>query len=59
MRAKAFAEYPMYRDAQGSCPEAARASRELISLPLHLGLSDEDVQTVCTALRSSVREGSA
>lgn len=52
-------EYPMYRDAQGSCPEAARASRELISLPLHLGLSDEDVQTVCTAVGSSVRERSA
>ena len=39
-------EYPMYAYAAGTCPEAALASRELISLPLHLGLRKADVETV-------------
>jgi dTDP-4-amino-4,6-dideoxygalactose transaminase len=39
-------EYSMYRYAKGTCPEATRASEELISLPLHLRMSKEDVDLV-------------
>lgn len=39
-------EYPMYRYALGTCPGAEKVSRELLSLPLHLRLSDEDVDYV-------------
>jgi dTDP-4-amino-4,6-dideoxygalactose transaminase len=39
-------EYSMYRYAKGTCPEAARASEELISLPLHLRMTKEDVDRV-------------
>jgi dTDP-4-amino-4,6-dideoxygalactose transaminase len=38
--------YRMYAHAQGTCPEAAKASREIISLPMHLGLSKADVDLV-------------
>ena len=40
----AFAAYP----AQ-PCPVAARASRELLSLPLHPGLAEADIERVATA----------
>jgi dTDP-4-amino-4,6-dideoxygalactose transaminase len=39
-------EYRMYSYAAGTCPEAARASKELISLPLHLGMQKADVDFV-------------
>jgi len=39
-------DYPVYAHAAGTCPEAARASREIISLPIHMGLSKADVDLV-------------
>lgn len=39
-------EYPMYSYAAGTCPHAARANREIISLPLHLGLTQADINSV-------------
>ncbi len=39
-------EYRMYAHAAGTCPNAAAASREIISLPLHMGLSRADVEMV-------------
>jgi dTDP-4-amino-4,6-dideoxygalactose transaminase len=43
--------YRMYAAAAGSCPAARSASERLISLPLHLRLSREDVARVGAALR--------
>lgn len=44
--------YPMYADARrGDLSVTERAYSELISLPLHLGLTDDDVRTVCSTLR--------
>uniref|UniRef100_Q01R61 DegT/DnrJ/EryC1/StrS aminotransferase n=1 Tax=Solibacter usitatus (strain Ellin6076) TaxID=234267 RepID=Q01R61_SOLUE len=43
-------EYAMYSYAAGSCPNAARASREVISLPLHMNLSRNDVNMVSDLL---------
>ncbi|WP_433766936.1 DegT/DnrJ/EryC1/StrS family aminotransferase [Pseudomonas putida] len=39
-------EYRMYAHGKGTCPKAALASQEIISLPVHLGLSKADVDTV-------------
>jgi dTDP-4-amino-4,6-dideoxygalactose transaminase len=47
--------YGMYQNAAGSCPTATRASDRLLSLPLHLRLTDPDVRRVATELRAAVR----
>jgi dTDP-4-amino-4,6-dideoxygalactose transaminase len=39
-------EYSMYSCASGSCPQASRASQEIISMPLHLGLTHSDVAMI-------------
>lgn len=39
-------EYRMYAYAQGTCPGAAKASQEIISLPMHMGLTKADVDRV-------------
>lgn len=44
-------EYPMYASSFGRCAVAQRASRELISLPLHLNLTQDDVRTVAALVR--------
>lgn len=46
----AFAAYPAHE-----CPVAERATRELVSLPLHPGLTDADIQHVVAASRVSTR----
>jgi dTDP-4-amino-4,6-dideoxygalactose transaminase len=48
----ALPEQPAFASARaaGSCPGAARAGRELLSLPLHPGLSDADVSRVAGAV---------
>lgn len=43
-------DYRMYSDAAGTCPNAARASREVISLPLHMGLTCADVNMIADLL---------
>lgn len=42
--------YEMYRYAQGSCPNAEYISDHVLSLPMHLELTDTDVRTVIKAL---------
>ena len=39
-------EYLPYRYAKGTCPNAAELSEHLITMPLHMWLTDEDVQTI-------------
>lgn len=39
-------EYSMYRYANGLCENAAKASNELLSLPMHIGLTKEDVDYI-------------
>ena len=41
----------MYARAGGTCPRARRASDRLISLPMHLRLSEADVDRVVDELR--------
>lgn len=47
--------YRMYAEAHGTCPEAHRASDEVISLPLHMRLSSDDVDRVSDAIVSSLQ----
>lgn len=48
-------EYSMYSYAAGTCPNAARASREIISLPLHLGLTQADINFVADLVAQHVK----
>lgn len=43
-------EYSMYSFGAGTCPNAAKASQEILSLPMHLSLTRADVDTVCELL---------
>ncbi len=43
-------EYRFYRYANGTCPNAKYYSDHIVSLPLHLRLSDADIQTVITSV---------
>lgn len=47
-------EYAMFAYGRGTCPNAHRASDEIISLPLHLRLTDADVDRVVAAVIESV-----
>lgn len=48
-------EYKVYDGVRGETPRARAASNELLSLPLHLRLSDDDVAYVASAVREVVR----
>ncbi|WP_337911729.1 DegT/DnrJ/EryC1/StrS family aminotransferase [Vibrio cholerae] len=39
-------EYKMY-EKSGRCPRALKASNEIISLPMHMGITKEDVESIC------------
>jgi dTDP-4-amino-4,6-dideoxygalactose transaminase len=49
------ASYRMYSYAAGTCPQAAHASERVISLPMHLGLSEEDVRRVAAEVQDICR----
>jgi dTDP-4-amino-4,6-dideoxygalactose transaminase len=49
------ASYRMYSYAAGACPRAAQASERVISLPMHLGLSEEDVRRVAAEVQDICR----
>lgn len=44
-------EYSMYMYANGSCPKAHEISKHLITLPLHMWLSDADIQVIIKAVK--------
>ena len=46
--------YRMYRYGMNTCPVAHELSNKLLTLPLHLGISDDDVTRVATALKEIV-----
>ena len=47
--------YRMYADQAGRCPQAARASEEVLSLPLHLRMGRAEIERVAAALREAVQ----
>lgn len=48
-------EYSMYSYAQNTCPNARYYSEHIISLPIHVKLTYEDVQTVISAVVSFIK----
>jgi dTDP-4-amino-4,6-dideoxygalactose transaminase len=46
--------YDMYAYAAGTCPEAEIASNRLLSLPLHLRLTEDDIARVVQVLKEAV-----
>ena len=48
-------KYKMYDYAKGKCPNAYTASEEVISLPLHLYLSEDDIQKVISTVLKSIK----
>ena len=47
-------EYRMYKDARGHCPRSSEYSSKLLTLPIHLRLTDIDVHEVCRVLKLSL-----
>lgn len=45
-------EYKMYNYAKGTCPNAYRISRELISLPLYIELTKKDIINIVKKIKS-------
>ncbi len=57
---RTVAEQPLYRRVPtlgGPCPEAERAAREVVSLPVHPGLTARDLETVAAAVNAFVPGG--
>jgi dTDP-4-amino-4,6-dideoxygalactose transaminase len=46
--------YKMYQDNEYAIPNAERASAKIISLPLHVGLSYQDIERTCQTLIDAV-----
>jgi dTDP-4-amino-4,6-dideoxygalactose transaminase len=49
-------EYQLYSNAKGTCPNAHRLSEEVISLPLHMFLTEEDIQKVIKTVIKAVKQ---
>jgi len=47
-------QYEMYSYGQGTCPNSAKLSEEVISLPLHMFLTNEDVQKIIEIVKKAV-----
>jgi dTDP-4-amino-4,6-dideoxygalactose transaminase len=43
-------EYEMYSYGAGTCPKAHLASTEIISLPMHMGITKADVEQISALL---------
>lgn len=48
-------EYNVYRYAYGSCPRAHEISKHIITLPLHMWLSDADVKKIIDIVVTTVK----
>ena len=46
--------YPMYSYAEKDCPNSRKFSDQLITLPIHLNLKNEDIERVLTVLSTWV-----
>ena len=47
--------YKMYNYAFGTCPKAHQYSEELITLPIHLNITTEDINRVCEVLINTIK----
>ena len=49
-------EYQLYSDAKGTCPNAYKLSEEIISLPLHMFLTESDIAKVIKVVKKAVKK---
>ncbi|MGD0755403.1 MAG: DegT/DnrJ/EryC1/StrS family aminotransferase [Bacteroidales bacterium] len=48
-------DYPMYNYAKGTCPNATYYSEHLLSLPLHLNITETDQQQIVEVLLKAIK----
>ena len=48
-------EFSMYRYAQGTCPRAHEVTQHIITMPLHMYLTDEDVERIASIVNNFVK----
>jgi dTDP-4-amino-4,6-dideoxygalactose transaminase len=48
-------EYRLYSHAANQCPQASRASAEVLSLPMHMSVTEKDVRFICDTLKQIVQ----
>ena len=48
-------EYRMYDYAKGTCPNAHKASETILSLPMHMRLTKNDVDYICKTIKEYVK----
>jgi len=48
--------YPMYSEQRGICPNSEKYSERLITLPIHLNLSDEDLKRIVIVLKEGISD---
>lgn len=48
-------QYEMYSHAKGTCPNAHKLSEEVISLPLHMFLTEDDIRKVAKIVKKAVK----
>jgi dTDP-4-amino-4,6-dideoxygalactose transaminase len=48
-------EYSMYRYAEGTCPKARELSEHIITLPMHMWLTDGDVTNIANIVNDFVK----
>lgn len=48
-------QYGLYSEAKGTCPNAHKLSEEVISLPLHMFLTEEDIEKVIKVVKKAVK----
>ena len=46
----------LYNEYKGTCPKAEQYSKELITLPIHLDISNEDITYITNNLKSIINE---
>lgn len=50
-------EYELYSFGAGTCPVAHQISKEVISLPMHMGVTKQDVEFIASRLKTIVKVG--
>jgi dTDP-4-amino-4,6-dideoxygalactose transaminase len=48
-------EYKIYQFGSGTCPNAHKASKEILSLPMHMGVTKSDVDFIVNTINKTVK----
>ena len=48
-------QYSMYSYAEGTCPKARKASDSLMSLPMHMGVTEANVSYICEVIKGILK----